>query len=474
MDMKSQPRHALAITAVLIGSSFLTGLDLFIVNVAFDDIGRDFSHGAHAPTLGALSWILTAYAVVFAALLIPAGRLTDRYGRKNGFVVGLGLFTATSLACGFADGVWTLVALRAAQAIGAALMTPASLSLLLGALPENRRAAGARLWALAGAVAAALGPAAGGMLVQLSWQWAFWVNVPIGIVLMLVAARLVPDVRHNEGAPRPDLLGGVVLALAIGALVLGLVQSNDWGWVSGKTIGSFGASVMAALAFAGLSRRHAYPIIDPALFRVRSFAWVNVATLLFNGAFGAALLLAILWMQQGWGFSALDTGFAVAAGPLVVPPTSILAARLFAHVHPSQLIAAGGVILALGAGWMFLALNADPSYATTVLPGWLVIGVGVGLGFPNLIAAGTAGLPPEQSATGSGIISMARQVGLVLGVSILVSILGTGVADLDHVRQAWAFIASTSILSSIAALAMSTARSPETDFASDPAAMAFH
>ncbi|RJS47916.1 MFS transporter [Nocardioides cavernaquae] len=445
-------------TAVLIGSSFMTGLDLFIVNVAFDDIGRDFSDGAHAPTLSALSWILTAYAVVYAALLIPAGRLTDRYGRKSGFIGGLGLFTLASLACGFADGVWILVAFRALQAIGAALMTPASLSLLLGALPPERQAAGARLWALAGAIAAALGPAVGGMLVQLSWQWAFWINLPIGILLMVVAARLVPDVRHNEGAPRPDLLGGLVLAVAVGALVLGLVQSNDWGWTSARTLGAFAGSGLAFVAFAGLSRRHAHPIIDPALFRVRSFAWVNAATLLFNGAFGASLLLAILWMQQAWGFSALETGFAVAAGPLVVPPTSILAARFFGHVHPSRLIALGGVAVAIGSVMLLLALDTQPSYASTVLPGWLVIGVGVGLGFPNLVAAGTAGLPPEQSSTGSGIISMARQVGLVLGVSILVSILGTGVTDLDHVRWAWFFIAATSLVSSVAALGMTNSR----------------
>src|SRR6266545_6233728 len=234
MESKSQPRHTFAITVILLGASFLSGLDLFIVNVAFDDIGRDFSHGAHPASLGDLSWILNAYAVVFAALLIPAGRLTDRYGHKGGFIAGLTLFTAASLACGYADGVWLLVALRGVQAVGAAAMMPASLGLLLAALPPERRAAGARIWALSGAIAAALGPAAGGMLVQLSWHWAFWINVPIGILLIAAAFRLVPNVRHNEGAPRPDLLGALVLAVAVGALVLGLVQSGDWGWTSGR------------------------------------------------------------------------------------------------------------------------------------------------------------------------------------------------------------------------------------------------
>jgi EmrB/QacA subfamily drug resistance transporter len=458
-----EPRHTTAITAILIGATFLSGLDLFIVNVAFDDIGRDFSRGAHAPSLADLSWILNGYAVVFAALLIPAGRLTDRYGAKGGFVAGLTLFTLASLACGFADGVWMLVALRAVQAVGAAAMTPASLGLLLGALPPERRAAGARIWALSGAIAAALGPAAGGVLVQLSWQWAFWINVPIGAALVVAAVRLVPDVRHNQGAPRPDLVGALMLAVSVGALVLGLVQSNDWGWSSARTVGALAAAALALLAFVGFSRRHPNPVIDPDLFRVRSFTWANIATLLFNGGFGAALLLAILWMQQAWGFSALQTGFAIAAGPLVVPGASILAARLFGHLDPSRLIAAGGVVVALGAIWLLAALSTEPSYWTTVLPGWLVVGVGVGLGFPNLVAAATATLPPAQSATGSGIISMARQVGLVLGVAILVSILGTGVADPDTVRWAWAFIAATALASSVAALAMTPARTPATE-----------
>src|SRR4051812_30823145 len=164
VDLTSQPSRAkaIAITPILIGASFLTGLDLFIVNVAFDDIGRDFSTGGHAPSLGDLSWILNGYAVVYAALLIPAGRLTDRYGQKGGFVAGLSVFTLASLACGYADGVWVLVALRATQAVGAAAMTPASLGLLLATLRPEKRALGARVWALSGAVAAALGPAAGG------------------------------------------------------------------------------------------------------------------------------------------------------------------------------------------------------------------------------------------------------------------------------------------------------------------------
>jgi len=464
METLSQPRRV-AITAILVGASFMSGLDLFIVNVAFDEIGRDFSRGAHRPSLGELSWILNAYAVVFAALLIPAGRLTDRYGHKSGFIAGLTLFTLASLACGHAGDVWTLVALRGVQAMGAAAMTPASLGLLLAALPPERRAAGARTWALSGAVAAAFGPAAGGLLVQVSWHWAFWINVPIGIALVAAAVRLVPDVRHNQGAPRPDLFGALMLAVSVGTLVLGLVESNDWGWASGRTFAAFGTAAATLIAFVGFSRRHPNPVIDPELFRVRSFTWANIATLLFNVGFGASLLLAILWMQQAWGFSPLQTGFAVAAGPLLVPVASILSTRFLGHVHPSRVIAAGGAVFALAAAWQLSSLSTQPAYWTTVLPAWLLAGVGVGLALPNLVSAATATLPPEQSATGSGISSMTRQVGLVLGVSILVSVLGTGVTDADTVRWAWAFIGTASLVSSVAALAMRSARVPAPEVA---------
>ncbi len=460
MSTQSQTRHPVLVTALLTGATFLAGLDLFIVNVAFDDIGRDFAASGSAPTLSQLSWVLNGYAVVFAALLIPMGRLTDRYGRKAGFVGGVALFAAASLACGLADDAWTLVAFRVLQAVGAAAMTPASLGLLLGALPPERRAAGARIWALASAVAAALGPAAGGVLVQASWHWAFWINVPIGALLVVLALRHVPDVRHNAGAPRPDLVGAVLVTGSIGTLILGLVQGNDWGWTSAGVLGSFAAAVLLAAGFAVVSARHSAPVIDPALLRVRTVRWANLAALVYNTAFGSSLLLGILWMQNAWDYSALRTGFAVAVGPLLVTPTSILAARLLPHVPPGRLIAAGSVVFGLAASWQAVVLSAEPAYLTTFLPGWLLGGVGVGLAMPNLVAAATAGLPPEQASTGSGLASMARQVGMALGVSILVGILGSGVASLADVRSAWVFIAVASALAAAAALAIDGVRVP--------------
>jgi EmrB/QacA subfamily drug resistance transporter len=457
MDTKSQHRAGL-VTAVLVGSAFLTGVDLFIVNVAFDDIGRDFATRGHAPPLSQLSWVLNAYAVLFAALLVPMGRLTDRYGRKNGFVAGMALFTLASAACALSTGVWELVAFRGLQAVGAAAMTPASLGLLLAALPPERKAPAARLWATTGALAAAFGPAVGGGLVQLSWHWAFWINVPIGVVLILGALRFVPDVRHNVGAPRPDLTGALVLAVAVGALVLGLVEGPDWGWTGAGVLASFVVAAVGLVVFARQTTHHVSPVIDPALLRVRAFAWANVATLVFNTGFGVSLLGGILWMQQVWDYSALRTGFAIALGPLLVPITSIVSQRLFPRTRASLLVTAGSLVSAVGALVMTLSMSVHPSYWTTFLPGWALMGVAVGLVMPNLIAAATSTLRPEQASTGGGIISMSRQLGLVLGVSVLVSIFSGSSAPLDKITAAWIVVAAVSLVAAVAAYAMEATR----------------
>jgi EmrB/QacA subfamily drug resistance transporter len=458
MANQSQPArdHSGLVTAVLTRSAILAGVDLIKVKVAIDEIGRDLGTGS----LGQLSWILTAYAVVFAALLVPMGRLTDRYGRKPGFVAGLAVFTAASLACALSTNVWELVAFRAVQAVGAAAMTPSSLGLLLAALPAERRAPAARLWALTGALAAAFGPAVGGGLVQVSWQWAFLINVPIGALLVVAALRFVPDVRHNQDAPRPDLFGGVVLAVAIGALVLGLVQGNEWGWSSGRVLFAFLVAAAGVAVFAWSTGHHPAPVIDPALLRVASFSWANVAAIVFNVGFGIALLSRILWMQQEWHYSALRTGLLVALGPLVVPITALLVARLLPRVAPGHLIAAGSALFAVSALWQTAVISTEPAYWSTMFGPWMLGGVAVGLAMPNLVAAATAALPPTQSATGSGIISMARQIGLVLGTSAMVCILGDGAPNAGRYQAVWLFMAATSLLAVAAALTMEAVRRP--------------
>jgi EmrB/QacA subfamily drug resistance transporter len=449
-----------------IGAAFMSSLDLFVVNVAFDDIGSDLHVGSvGGPTPADLSWVLSAYAVTFAALLVPFGRLADRYGRKRMFVGGLTVFVVASVACALSAGVWALVAFRVLQAAGAAAMTPTSLGILMGAVPAERRVGVVRLWAATGALAAAFGPSVGGVLAQLSWHWVFLINLPIGVVLLWLAVAAVEDVRPDGDAERPDLAGAAVLAGAVGLLALGLTKSNDWGWTSGRTVGSLAGAVVLAVVFVWQSRRHVSPVVHPALLRVASFRYANVAMLVFNVAFAAQLLVGILWLQQIWGYSALRTGFAIAAGPALVPVTAALTHRLLPTTSHARLVAIGSLLCALGNVYLVQAMGSDPDYLLGYLPGWALGGIGVGFALPNLMAGGTRDLAPEQSATGSAIVTMARQIGFVIGISILFAIVGSaqGVAAQDGFVATWWVAAGALVAAAALALGMSaTTREPVT------------
>src|SRR5277367_4721779 len=260
----------------------MASLDLFIVNVALPQIAVDL----HEQSLGTLSWVLNGYAIIYAALLVLAGRLADQRNRKTGFLLGVAIFTAGSAACGAATSVPMLIAFRLVQAAGAALLTPTSLGLVLASYPAERRGSAVRAWTAAGGMAAALGPVIGGLLVAASWRWVFLVNVPIGIAALVVGWRKLPDVPGHPG-PRPDELSALLVTAGVGGLTLGLVRGGAWGWGSAATIGVLAASAIVLVLFAFRCLRHHNPLIEPDLFRVRTFSGASVATLLFSVSFGA-------------------------------------------------------------------------------------------------------------------------------------------------------------------------------------------
>jgi EmrB/QacA subfamily drug resistance transporter len=418
---------------------FMAGLDLFIVNIAFPDIRREFD----GTTLSGLSWILNAYAIVFAALLVPAGRISDRAGRKRGFVGGLATFIAASAAASIAPSVEVLVAARIVQAAGAAFMLPTSLGLLLPEFPPEQRATAVGAWAAVGGIAAAAGPPIGGLLVQASWRWVFLVNIPVGLFALVGALRTLKEQRDPNPGPRPDVAGAVMLAGGIALLVLGIVKGHDWGWTSAGVLASFAAAAVLLPAFVARCARHAAPVVDLPMLRVRSFAFANVGALVFFMAFAAMLLAGVLFMTGVWHYSVLRAGLSLAPGPLMAALFSAPAGALSDRFGQRAVGAPGPLIFALGCLWWVWQMGAEPSYASEMLPGLLLTGAGVGLTIPTLSSAAAASLPPQRFATGIAVLTMSRQIGSAVGVAILIAILGASSSAnaLDVFDNAWTFMA---------------------------------
>jgi EmrB/QacA subfamily drug resistance transporter len=418
---------------------FMSSLDLFIVNIAFPDMAADFG-GA---SLSSLSWVLNAYAIVFAALLVPAGRIADRVGRKRVFVHGLLLFSLASALSAIAPSIAVLVAARVLQAVGGAMMLPTTLGLILPAFPAEQRPLAIGIWSAVGGVAAALGPPIGGLLVEVSWRLIFIVNIPIGLVTAFVAVRALAEVREPEDG-HPDLLGAAQLALGIALLTLGIVKGGDWGWASPPAVGSFLASAGLVVAFVYRSARHHAPVIELPLLRVRSFALANLAAAVFFAGFGSMLLSGVLLLTEVWGYSALTAGLALSPGPLTAAAFAIPSGRLGARIGPRAVAAAGGLAFAAAYAWILVAVGPDSAYASTFLPGFVIGGAGVGMTLGTLPAAATASLPPQRFATGTAVFGMARQLGSAIGVAVLVALIGNG--DLfSGLERGWAFSLGTGL-----------------------------
>jgi EmrB/QacA subfamily drug resistance transporter len=409
--------------AVLCAGVFMSSLDLFIVNLAFPSISRDF----HGTDLATLSWVLNAYTIVVAALLVPAGRWADLIGRRRIFVTGLVLFTVGSALCGVAPGVALLIAARVVQATGAAMLIPASLSLLLAIVPPEGRPKAIGLWAAVGGMAAALGPVIGGLLVEVNWRWVFLVNLPVGVAALLLARRALPESRDETTHTRPDILGAGLLAVAIGGTALVLVEAPTWGWSSTRIV-TMALVVLAAFAgFVARCATHRAPVIELALLRVRSFSGAFIASLLFYAAFGAFVLNTVEFLTGVWHYSPLEAGLAIAPGPLMVLPFArVVAPALALRMGGAARVAAlGCLVYASGSVYWLTHIQVGSAYVTHLLPAQLLGGAGVGLVIPSLVAAGTQALPPARFGTGSGIINMGRQIGTVFGVAALIAILDT-------------------------------------------------
>ncbi len=397
-------------------------LDVTIVNIAFPDIRRSFPDA----DVASLSWVLNAYNVVFAAFLVPAGRLADLLGRRRLYVAGLAVFTLASLACAMAPSPAALIAARVLQALGAAVLVPTSLALLLPAFPPQRRAAAVTLWSATAAIASGVGPSLGGALIELAdWRLVFLVNVPLGLVAIPAARRLLEERREAPGSPLPDLAGAALIAAAVGALALGIVQGETWGWDSAGVLGALGAALVLGGVALRRTARHPAPVVELGLLRVRSFAVANGATFVLAVAFYAAILCNVLFLTAVWGYSALEAGLAVTPAPLTATIVAGLAERLGRRADLRVAIAPGALLLAAGVGFFALRTGVSPDFLGSWLPGMVMVGAGVGLTFPALGSAALESVPPARFATATALNATARQLGAVLGIALLVALLGT-------------------------------------------------
>jgi NTE family protein len=408
----------LAITSLGV---FMAFLDTTIVNIAFTDIARHFS----GTRISDLSWVLNGYTVLFAAALIPAGRIADLIGRKRVFLTGLVVFTVASACCGVAPSAGALVAARIVQGAGAAAMIPSALGLVLPEFPGEQRATAIGLWGMAGALAGAAGTPLGGAVVDLAgWRWVFLLNVPVGVTAIVLGWSLLVERREPAGGRLPDLLGAAALAAAVGVLALGIVKGEDWGWAGARTLGSLAAAVVLAVLFVARSARHPAPVMELGLWRVRSFSIANLATLAYAMGFFAMFLCAALFLTTVWRYSTIRAGLAVAPGPTLAGVFGVLAGRLADRRGQRALIVAGQLLVAAGLIWLIVRLDTHPDFLHVWLPAYLVAGIGVGLTLPSLSSAAVAALPASRFATGGAVNNTARQVGAALGVALLIAIVG--------------------------------------------------
>jgi EmrB/QacA subfamily drug resistance transporter len=459
---KVSPGKVFAIVAVGV---FLAALDLFIVNIGFPAIQGDFS----GSTVSDVSWVLNVYAIVFAALLVPAGKLGDILGRRRVFVAGLLAFGLGSALCAAAPSLEFLIGARVLQGVGAAAITPTSLGLLLPAFPPQRRAVAIGGWAAIGAVGAASGPPLGGLLTEISWHWIFIVNVPLALVTAVVARRVLGEIRDPDRSALPDGLGTALLIGSVGLLTLGLVKGSDWGWDS-RVIASLAGAALLGAAFVARSSRHPAPVLELSILRVPAFALASLSAALFFASFAVMLLSSVIFLTDVWGYSELQAGLALSPGPLAAAAFAPVSGRLANRFGPGPIGTAGALAFAAGTGWWIWRIGLDAAYAADFLPGMVIGGVGVGLVLPSFTVAATATLPPERLATGIGAQTTFRQIGATLGVAAFVAILGTPAPDqilaaFDNTRL---FMIATALA---AALALVPIRRPATA-ASEPAAPA--
>ena len=405
-------------------------LDVTIVNVALPDIQTGLT-----ASFSDLQWVVDAYALTLAALLLTAGSLADLYGRKKVYLVGLTVFSLASLLCGVANDVLILQLSRGLQGVGGAIMFAVSLALLADAFRGKDRGVAFGIWGAITGLAVAIGPLLGGALTSgLSWRWIFFVNLPIGIFAVVLTVFKVAESRSPQ-ARRPDWLGFALFTVALCSLVYGLIESNQKSFGSSVVIGCLIAAVVLLAAFVAVELRSDHPMFDLSLFRLPTFSGGAVAAFGLSASIFSLLLYLVLYLQDILGYSALGTGLRllVLSGGILV--TSTAAGRLTSHVPVRFLIGPG--LLFVGVGLLLMRGLDAATHWTHLIPGLILAGAGVGLINPPLASTAVGVVRPQQAGMASGISSTFRQVGIATGIALLGTLFSSSVKSYvtDHIAS---------------------------------------
>ena len=442
--LDERPRSPWRIYGLIAGAVALATLNFSLVFVAFGDIEATFDASP-----GAVSWTLTAFSITTAAVFVPAGWAADRFGRSRMFLIGFGTFIVGSLLVSTAPTVHFLIAARMVQAAGLAIESPASLALVLDEFPPERRSTAVGALGAVGGVATAIGPAVGGALIDhLTWRWAFFLNVPLGIIVFaLVAPRLprtfVPDVSKRRP---PDLAGGILLMAGVAALALGIVQSDDWGYASRETLGTL---VVAAVLLALLLRRsarHEEPILHLPLFTDHDFALGSALSLLVAGTFAGTFLAFVQLMNRGWDLSLLQSGLAVGMIPAIAGPMSIVSGRIADRFGHKFVILPGSLLMATAGAFMFFAVGEERQLLAVWVPFVVIYGLGVGFAHAACQAAALSNVGQERLGIGGAMNRIAQEIGQTVSAAIVIALLAREATIFDGVRSVMILLVVLSLI----------------------------
>lgn len=432
---------------------FMVSLDTTILYAGFSNILHSFP-GA---TAADLSWAMNAYSIVYAAMLIPAGGIADKFGRKKVFMLGVLMFVSASFACGASPSVGWLIVARIFQSIGACLLSPAALAIVLEAFPREKRMVVMGAWGAVGALAAALGPGLGSLIIDVGgWQWAFFINIPIGLFCIWQSMTSLQESIQPRDKLRLDWVGILQLMTGVGAIAFGIVELNSAHWPAVELAAIVLLGLALLLSYIPWAKSNPEPLFELSLFKNNTFLYANIAGFVFAIAFAIMFFSFFFWMKTIWHFSQSMAGTSIMPGPLTVVPTAIISGKLASKIGHRPLLITGTITYALSSLWFMSVPDASPDYLIEWLPGLLLSGLSVGLVIPSLSAASVFGLPPKDYAVGSAINHAVRQVGTVIGVSLTVLVLAKADLQIADFHRMYAIHITLALITGLLCLPINT------------------